>query len=155
MWSGIKSILVLKDGVSTKSWKKVDAWLKRHHEATKNKSTSAPIFTMEQINKFREEADPNVYERHLLAVTMGIQGRFRSQDYGVVAHDLDHRQYIRLKKSYVFSVCHVVSACHAVFTCLVLKFLLKIVHVGWDCVHCQTLFGSNYLDCVLVFFCSK
>ena len=34
--------------------------------------------------------------------------------------------------------------------CLPIHFndLLSIVHLGWVCMHCQTLFGSNYSDCV-------
>ena len=29
------------------------------------------------------------------------------------------------------------------------NYLLSIMHPGWVCLHCQTLFGSNYSDCVL------
>ena len=75
MWSGVKSLLVNKDNVNADNWGRVNTWLKRQRAATKDQETSAKSFTMEELNDFRSHADPTVYERQLLALSMGICGR--------------------------------------------------------------------------------
>lgn len=104
--SGIKSVLENTKGIQTKRWNRVKGWLKQY---AKGKETDkAPIFTKDEMDKFRKSAPNSKYRRHKLAEGFGTYGRLRAQDYTNLFHNkcsLERKQEkIDIFKSYVCNV---------------------------------------------------
>ena len=112
-WSGIKSILETQEKVGASQWLRVRKWLKNYYKKHKHEKTSAPTFNEDQVREFLDTADdsPSAFERHLLALPLGLYGRLRAEDYARIYHDkCDEKgkeERIRICKSY--ELIHVLS----------------------------------------------
>ena len=73
---------------------RASTWLKKFDKETKNSKVSAPAFTADEMQRFQLEAPVAEYEREIIALELGLQGRLRAQDYANLFYYKNDRERI-------------------------------------------------------------
>ena len=96
-FSAIKSVLLADYNIDDNSWPKCKKWLSQYSDGKETKT--APIFTGEQIQNFMLNAPEPKYRIHKMALSFGLHGRFRAEDYAHCYHAKSDKERMVIFKS--------------------------------------------------------